>query len=89
MNPKLLLLHGALGSKKQFAPLKQLLNQFFEVYDLSFEGHGGVVSNQSFSLNLFTNNVVDFMREQQLENVNIFGYKHGWLCCFKYSPFIS
>ena len=73
----LLLLHGALGSKVQLRPLKQILEQKFNVFDLNFEGHGDVYSEQDFSIDLFASNVRDFLKEQNLENTHIFGYSMG------------
>lgn len=66
MKPKLLLLHGALGSKKQFESLKTVLKDKFDIYDFNFEGHGGVKSDKDFSIQLFTDNVVDFMTNNKL-----------------------
>ena len=40
MTQKLLLLHGALGSKEQFTALNEQLSSEFEVHTLDFEGHG-------------------------------------------------
>ncbi len=77
MKPKILLLHGALGSKKQFESTKLLLNDKFEVYDLDFEGHGGSHSEKEFSIQLFTENVIEFLDEKSIEKINIFGYSMG------------
>lgn len=40
MKPQLLILHGALGAKKQFSELAILLSSKFEVHCLEFDGHG-------------------------------------------------
>ncbi|MFK8105160.1 MAG: alpha/beta fold hydrolase [Saprospiraceae bacterium] len=77
MKPKLLLLHGALGSKAQFGKLKENLSTQFEVYDLDFEGHGKKESTKDFTIDLFTENVIEFLKENQLEQINIFGYSMG------------
>ena len=77
MKEKLLLLHGALGSKKQFDAIKDALNEQFDVYDLNFEGHGGVQSDKEFSIQLFTENVIKFLEEKSIEKINIFGYSMG------------
>ena len=77
MKPKLLLLHGALGSSRQFAKLKNLLAESFEIYELNFEGHGGRASSQDFSISLFTENVHAFLRENGIESTAIFGYSMG------------
>ena len=44
MKEKLILLHGALGSKNQFRPLMERLKEYFDMYTMNFEGHGGIGS---------------------------------------------
>ncbi len=77
MNSKLLLLHGALGSKAQFVKLKKELSTQFEVYELDFAGHGKKESTQDFTIDLFTTNAIEFLKENELDSVNIFGYSMG------------
>lgn len=77
MKEKLLLLHGALGSKKQFASVKPLLENTFDIYDMDFAGHGDFKSNNNFSMQLFTQNVIDYLNQKNIENINIFGYSMG------------
>jgi pimeloyl-ACP methyl ester carboxylesterase len=74
----LLLLHGALGAAATLEPLKQALADNYIVYTIDFAGHGGnELPAQDYSIELFAQNVVDFMQEQQLEQVHIFGYSMG------------
>lgn len=75
-NP-LILLHGAIGSKEQFKQLIPELEPFFFVYTFDFEGHGGIESQNDFSINLFTNNLLDFIKKEQLTKPFIFGYSMG------------
>jgi len=77
MKSKLLLLHGALGSSTQFDALKEILQDTYELYTLNFEGHGGRSSEQEFSIQLFTENVISFLSEQGISKINIFGYSMG------------
>ena len=77
MKQQILLLHGALGSKKQLQPLQDLLQKKFEVHSINFEGHGSSVSDQDFSIALFTQNVIDYLAQHSIENINIFGYSMG------------
>ncbi|MFK7845927.1 MAG: alpha/beta fold hydrolase [Rhodothermales bacterium] len=77
MKPKLLLLHGALGSKKQLVPIKNLLKEQFDVYTLDFEGHGEYLSNNEFSMALFSQNVIDFLDTEGIDSIHIFGYSMG------------
>lgn len=74
---KLLLLHGALGTQRQFDQLKLELSDKFQLYDLNFEGHGGVDSNNPFSIHLFAKNLEDYIISNQLNGINIFGYSMG------------
>jgi len=77
MKSKLLLLHGALGSKNQFDELKEILQQNFEVFTMNFEGHGGLSIQNEFSISLFSDNVLTFLKENNLEKINVFGYSMG------------
>lgn len=78
MKAKLLLLHGALGSMTQLDNLKKLLIPNFEIYTFNFEGHGmNNSSNKPFSIDLFTNNVIDFLTRNNIESISIFGYSMG------------
>ncbi len=75
---KLLLLHGAIGSSKQFDALVPLLQNQFEVYTLDFSGHGGKpIPAEPFSIELFANDVLNWMQEMKIESINIFGYSMG------------
>ncbi len=75
--PQLLLLHGALGSKKQFSNLKPLLEEKFELFQLDFDGHGDGKDTKHFSIELFTENLRAFLFENELKAINIFGYSMG------------
>lgn len=75
--PRILLLHGALGSKTQFNPLKNHLNSAFDILTLNFYGHGGSTITEEFSIELFTNQTRWFLQEHELSNIDIFGYSMG------------
>lgn len=75
--PSILLLHGALGSKQQFDQLKTELEKTMTVYTMNFEGHGGVASSRPFLISHFAENVLDFMNENKLRGVDVFGYSMG------------
>ncbi|MEL6988063.1 MAG: alpha/beta fold hydrolase, partial [Bacteroidota bacterium] len=77
MKRKLLLLHGALGSQDQFKTLTPLLESNFDVYTFNFKGHGDKVSDKAFSIELFAQNVISFLQENQIECANIFGFSMG------------
>lgn len=73
----LLLLHGALGTKGQMNAIKELLLEQFDVYNFNFSGHGGDDSDEPFSIELFTQDVIDFMSANNLNRTSIFGYSMG------------
>ena len=77
MNHNLLLLHGALGTKDQFSSLQEKLSSHFQVHSIDFEGHGNVPSSNDFSIDLFTNNVFDYLIDNKIESTHIFGYSMG------------
>lgn len=74
----LLLLHGALGSAAMLEPLKQALQDSYRVYTLDFSGHGGKsLPQEPFTMQLFVQDVLDFLKEQQIDSTHIFGYSMG------------
>ncbi|MEM6522839.1 MAG: alpha/beta fold hydrolase [Bacteroidota bacterium] len=77
MKEDLLLLHGALGSRRQFGSILPLLQDRFRVHTLDFEGHGAFNSDSDFSINRFTENVLTFLDQSNLDHINIFGYSMG------------
>ncbi|MEM7187240.1 MAG: alpha/beta fold hydrolase, partial [Bacteroidota bacterium] len=74
MKQKILLLHGALGSRKQFTALAQELESTYEVHTLNFEGHGGSVSSSEFSMAVFSKNVIDYLDAKNIQSAAVFGY---------------
>ena len=74
---KLLLLHGAIGAKDQLQPLADLLKSDFEVHTLNFAGHGGEKMPEFFSIELFANNVLTYLEQNNITKINIFGYSMG------------
>lgn len=78
----LILLHGALGSEQQLCALKNELSKY-KVYSLNFEGHGGRAINDSYSIDRFVQNVLDFMQELQLKSASFFGYSMGGYVALK------
>lgn len=77
MKPVLILLHGALGSKRYFDSLIPELQDKFDVRAINFEGHGGTESLNDFSIDLFTSNLIDYLEVENLKNVLVFGYSMG------------
>ncbi|MBA3898985.1 MAG: alpha/beta fold hydrolase [Bacteroidetes bacterium] len=74
----IILLHGALGSKKQLEPLEQILKKNFQVFSFDFEGHGEQEETEKhYSIGLFSKNLLSFMNQNGLKQACIFGYSMG------------
>lgn len=74
---KLLLLHGAIGAASQLDRLKEELKDKFEIFTMNFSGHGGEAIPEKFSIELFADDVLKFLEENKLENIDVFGYSMG------------
>jgi pimeloyl-ACP methyl ester carboxylesterase len=78
MKPNLILLHGALGSRAQLQPLKQILSNDFDVHPMDFEGHGiHSLPNRAFRIEHFAENLMHFIDQHNLAPANVFGYSMG------------
>lgn len=74
----LLMLHGAMGSSVQLEPLAEKLKNEFRVYLLNFSGHGGKpVPEEPFSIEMFTNDVLNFIDKNRLQGIDVYGYSMG------------
>ncbi|WP_276498478.1 alpha/beta fold hydrolase [Pontibacter litorisediminis] len=74
----LLLLHGALGAAAMLEPLKQALQDTYHVHTMDFTGHGGrPLPQEPFTMQLFVQDIGQFLEERQLEHTHVFGYSMG------------
>ena len=74
----LLLLHGAIGAKDQLQPLANVLKDEYIVHTINFSGHGGTdFPAEPFSMELFANDVLNYLEQNNINQVNIFGYSMG------------
>ena len=79
----LVLLHGALGNEKQFSGIREELEKIYNVYTFNFDGHGGKEINADFSMELFTQNFIDFLESNNLDHAAVFGYSMGGYVALK------
>lgn len=78
MKPKLLILHGAAGSKQRFDAIAASLKSNFDVFRMNFSGHGGeTMPDDPFSIELFSKDVIQFLNSNEIRQINIFGYSMG------------
>lgn len=74
----LLLLHGATGAKDQLQTLANALQDKYIVHTLNFSGHGdNAFPGEPFSIQLFANDVLKYLRQNNIEQASIFGYSMG------------
>jgi len=73
----LLLLHGAIGSKDQFAALTEKLKGHFNIHTLNFSGHGDANMSGSFSIAAFADKVLEYIHSKDIQTIDIFGYSMG------------
>jgi len=75
---KILLLHGALGSRDQFSELSRLLSDTFGVFSLNLEGHGTIKQvDRPFRMEYFAQGVIEWMDKFGHKKIDIFGYSMG------------
>ncbi|MCW3084093.1 MAG: alpha/beta hydrolase [Bacteroidetes bacterium] len=72
-----LLLHGAIGAKDQLQPLGEKLKTDFIIHNLNFSGHGGEAMQDVFSMEIFAQDVLNYLQKNNLGQVSIFGYSMG------------
>ena len=77
MNPPFLFLHGALGCSAQFDQLLQLLPPAWRVLTFDFPGHAGRPAVTPCSVPRFAESVIQFLDQEKIEQVQIFGYSMG------------
>src|ERR671931_122242 len=74
----LILLHGAVGAKDQLYPLAKSLQHHYTIHTLNFSGHGGnSIPDEPFSIELFAKDALQYMEQQHIERISIFGYSMG------------
>lgn len=74
---KLLLLHGALGTKEQLQPLQGALSECFDTDTFNFSGHGGLDLPEQYDFELFAQDIINWQDENGITKSDIFGYSMG------------
>jgi len=78
MQSSILLLHGALGSAKDLQGLsKALIEEGIEVYCFNFSGHSNQAFQTRYDIEQLSLEVEEFIRQNNLKHVSIFGYSMG------------
>jgi esterase/lipase len=74
----IILLHGAIGAKDQLEPLAVELKQHgYNVFTLSFSGHGQTRFASNFGIEQFDLELEQFIKTNNLQQPTVFGYSMG------------
>lgn len=73
----IILLHGAIGTKSLLINLANELEKHFEVHLLDFSGHGTSQTDKDFSIELFSNDLLKYVKQFPDKKFHIFGYSMG------------
>jgi len=74
----LILIHGALGSAAQMAPLADHLRSTREIHVVELEGHGDTpTAHDAFAIDHFTDQIRRFLNQHGIERAAFFGYSMG------------
>ncbi len=73
------LLHGALGTKNDLLPIKNILQTRYNVFSFNFNGHGDALlnNNKSFGIKSFSEDLKTFLDDNNLKSTSLFGYSMG------------
>jgi pimeloyl-ACP methyl ester carboxylesterase len=78
MKKHLILLHSALGTGDQLTSLAEKLSDTFHLHMLNFTGHGiGSTYSDPLTMDLFCNDVLEYMTSNGLDKALFFGYSMG------------
>jgi esterase/lipase len=74
----IILLHGAIGAKDQLEPLAvELKQKGYNVFTLSFSGHGQTPFATNFGIEQFALELEQFITTNHLDKPTVFGYSMG------------
>lgn len=73
----IILLHGTIGAKNQLLSLANLLKQHTDVHLIEFSGHGTSNVSCEFSIQQFSNDLLNYVRQFPDKKFHVFGYSMG------------
>lgn len=77
MKRNLLLLHGALGSCKEFESWTFPIEKEFDVYATDFDGHGNKPCTYELRIENLAYQILAYMKDQNLHEADFFGFSMG------------
>jgi pimeloyl-ACP methyl ester carboxylesterase len=79
----LVLLHGALGSDANLTQIAQLLSTEYSVYPFCFSGHGNKPFSDDFGVDQFSEELLQFLLQNNLKQPVVFGFSMGGYVALK------
>lgn len=73
----LLLIHGLFGSLENLGAIARQLGEHFDIYSIDLPNHGRSFHTETTGLHSMCEQVVQWMDEQRLEQVHVFGHSLG------------
>ncbi|MFN4234434.1 MAG: alpha/beta fold hydrolase [Bacteroidia bacterium] len=73
----IILLHGAIGAKNQLLSLAEILKVHIDVHLIEFSGHGSSNNSCEFSIQEFSNDIINYIRLFPDKKFHVFGYSMG------------
>ncbi|NOX88865.1 MAG: alpha/beta fold hydrolase [Calditrichaeota bacterium] len=73
----LIILHGLFGMSDNWMSVGKQLSRYFRVFLLDLRNHGKSPHHPEFDYPVMVRDLVEFIREQNLKNVNLLGHSMG------------
>ena len=73
----LIILHGLFGSSDNLGRIANEMAKDYQVHSLDLRNHGESFHTEEMSYELMTQDVINYMDEQNLDRVNILGHSMG------------
>lgn len=84
-NPCILVLHGFLGSNRNWSTINKLLEDRYHVYGLDMRNHGDSEHSASNSYTDMANDIKDFIKNEGCETPILLGHSMGGKVAMKFS----
>ena len=76
-NPPLVILHGLLGSSRNWTSMGAVLAQKFDTFALDLRNHGGSFHDDDPSIPAMAEDLGRWLEDKGLEKVHLMGHKPG------------
>ncbi len=70
-------MHGALGSRKTFDSILDLISDAYQPITFDFRGHGVYSTDKTISADVLCNQLIEFIEDRQISGLPVLGYSMG------------